>query len=105
MYGFLHSKEYRTTFSADLKKILARIPLVGKREDFWSFSRGGRDLADLHLHYEDAAPYPGVEVTGVEAGNFRVQKMKFVTKGDKSCIQYNASITVSNIPAEPMSMW
>ena len=36
---------------------------------------------------------------GAESQNFRVQKMRFVTKGDKSCIQYNASITISNIPA------
>ncbi|MCQ2086278.1 MAG: helicase, partial [archaeon] len=98
VYGFLHSKEYRTTFSADLKKILARIPLVDNEEDFWAFSRSGRELADLHLHYENVEPYPDVKVTGTESQNFNVQKMWFVKKGDKSSIQYNESITVSNIP-------
>ena len=100
VYGFLHSREYRTTFSADLKKILARIPLVAKKENFLAFSRCGRELAELHLYYEEAAQYSGVEVTGAESGNFRVQKMRFVTKGDKSCIQYNTSITLSGIPAK-----
>jgi len=63
MYGLLHSREYRATFSADLKKVLARIPLVEKKEDFAAFSRSGRELADLHLHYESAGSYPGVEIS------------------------------------------
>ncbi len=35
---------------------------------------------------------------GTESQDFRVQKMRFSAKGDKSCIQYNASITISHIP-------
>lgn len=98
VYGILHSKEYRTTFSNDLKKMLARIPLVEKKEDFFAFSEAGRKLADLHLHYEEVLPYPDVEVSGAEFENFRVTQMKFVKKGDKSRIIYNSSITLSNIP-------
>ena len=98
LYGILHSKEYRTTFSNDLKKMLARIPLVEKKEDFFAFSEAGRKLADLHLHYEEILPYPDVEISGAEFENFRVTQMKFVKKGDKSRIVYNSSITLSNIP-------
>lgn len=100
VYGILHSKDYRTKFAADLKKMLPRIPLVDKVEDFWTFSNAGRDLAKLHLNYEDQAPLSSVKVTGYEIGNFIVNKMKFKSKEDKSEIIYNDYIRISNIPAE-----
>src|SRR5690606_25685574 len=51
VYGFLHSPEYRTKFANDLKKMLPRLPLVERVEDFWAFSKAGRRLADLHIDY------------------------------------------------------
>ena len=54
VYGFLHSPDYRRAFSADLKKMLPRIPLVKSASDFRAFSRAGRKLAELHLNYEQA---------------------------------------------------
>lgn len=98
VYGLLHSPDYRNQFAADLKKMLPRIPLVEKPVDFWAFSKAGRELAELHLNYEDVEPYAGVEVAGTENNNFRVEKMKFIKKGDKTAIQYNPYITVKNIP-------
>ena len=98
VYGLLHSRDYLTQFAADLKKMLPRIPLVEKPADFWSFSKAGRELADLHLNYEDVDPCPGVVVTGADSGNFRVEKMKFITKGDKTAVQYNPYIKITNIP-------
>ena len=50
VYGILHSPDYRTTFANDLKKTLPRIPLVDSSDDFWAFSKAGRDLAELHLN-------------------------------------------------------
>ena len=100
VYGILHCEDYRTKFAADLKKMLPRIPLVDKTDDFWAFSNAGRDLAKLHLNYEDQAPLSSVKVSGEESGNFKVTKMKFKSKEDKSEIVYNDSIKVSNIPAE-----
>lgn len=100
VYGLLHSPDYRETFSADLKKMLPRLPLVEKPSDFWTFSKAGRALAGLHLNYEEQPPCPDVKVTGEEKDNFRVQKMRFVNKGDKSVIEYNPYIRLSNIPLE-----
>ena len=37
VYGILHSNDYRTKFAADLKLMLARIPLVDKVQDFQKF--------------------------------------------------------------------
>lgn len=98
VYGILHSPQYRETFAADLKKMLPRLPLVEEPRDFWKFSKAGRELADLHLNYERVPAYKGVTVTGDEGGNYRVEKMRFPKKGEKSSIIYNSRITISNIP-------
>lgn len=102
VYGFLHSPEYRKAFSADLKKMLPRIPLVEKPADFWSFCKAGRDLADLHLNYETIEPARQVVVNycAYEEISYRVEKMRFVSKGDKTAIQYNRGIVIENIPLE-----
>lgn len=114
IYGILHNTEYRTAFAADLKKMLPRIPLVDEARDFWSFSKAGRNLADLHLNYETQPAVQGVIVTygtipqdelekGLQSGelkdiNYLVEKMRFPSKGDKSRIIYNSQITIENIP-------
>ncbi len=56
VYGILHSPEYRTRFADDLKKSLPRIPIVERIEDFITFAKIGKQLADLHLNYEAVAP-------------------------------------------------
>lgn len=105
VYGILHSPDYRTAFEADLKKMLPRLPLVDKADDFWAFSKAGRELAHLHLNYETVEPYKGV-VPVFGAGNrvdYHVEKMRFGKNGketDKSTIYYNSQIRIDNIPLE-----
>ena len=61
VYGILHSPEYRTTFANDLKKTLPRLPLVEDVNDFWKFSKTGRQLAELHVNYEEVSRLgPGI---------------------------------------------
>ncbi|MFB7821731.1 DEAD/DEAH box helicase [Streptomyces hydrogenans] len=106
-YGLLHSVEYRERFSADLKKSLPRIPKV---REFRGFAEAGRNLAELHIGYEDVEPYRGIkeQVAGDVSATptselFRVTKMKIPkTKGqpDRSTIVYNHRVTLTNIPAE-----
>lgn len=60
VYGILHSPEYRERFAANLRKEPPRIPLT---RDFAAFAQAGRELARLHVGYEDARPWP-VTVTG-----------------------------------------
>lgn len=59
VYGVLHSPEYRQRFANNLAKELPRIPLA---RDFKTFMKAGRELADLHLHYETVDPWPVIEV-------------------------------------------
>ena len=102
VYGFLHNPDYRTEFAADLKKMLPRLPFVDDSTVFWKYVKAGRELADLHLHYEDHAHEAGVTVNINNAvyDNFQVTKMRFPSKGDKSTIIYNPYITITDIPAE-----
>ena len=94
VYGLLHSPEYRTRFENDLKKELPRIPFA---KDFWTFSKAGRKLAELHLNYETIEPWPVKEESH---GNYRVTKMRFPKKGIRHTIHYNDTCTLSEIPEE-----
>lgn len=110
VYGLLHSPEYRTEFATDLKKSLPRLPLVEKADDFWAFSKAGRELANLHLNYETIEPYKKCNIlyspftNKGDRINYHVEKMRFgkidSKKADKSIIHYNNAITIENIPAE-----
>lgn len=110
VYGILHAPDYRTTFAADLKKSLPRLPLVESADDFWAFSRAGRSLAELHLGYERVEPYAGCRTLYAPLTNrgdeisYLVDKMRFgkldSKTADKRIIHYNAGITIENIPLE-----
>ena len=62
--GLLHSPKYREAFAADLKKSLPRIPIVEDIDAFLDFSYAGKQLANLHLNYEEIPAYEGVTVIG-----------------------------------------
>jgi predicted helicase len=98
VYGYLHSPEYRESFTNDLKKMLPRLPLVEDVRDFWNFSKLGRELAELHINYETLPLYDGVTITGSETEFYAVEKMRFTKKDQKDTILFNSKITVSNIP-------
>jgi len=100
VYGILHSPDYRERFADNLSKELPRIPAVKKVVDFWAFSTAGRALADLHLNYETVEPYPlTIEAKGtLTDADYRVEKMKFAKKGDKTTVVYNHRITLKGIP-------
>ena len=112
IYGLLHSEEYRERYADNLSKQLPRIPRMKTYADFAAFSKAGRDLAALHLNYETVPIYTGItfsgslksltataqKIIGGKDEDFRVQKMKFAKKDDKTRIVYNGKITVENIP-------
>ncbi|MBE8951515.1 MAG: hypothetical protein SR1Q7_00015 [Quinella sp. 1Q7] len=98
VYGFLHLPSYRERFANELKKSLTRIILVADAEKFWQLSRAGRQLANIHLHYESQPP-ADVEVIGTEHGDFRVDKLRFA-KDDRTTLIYNRHIKIRNIPPQ-----
>ena len=103
IYGLLHSEEYKTKYADNLTKALPRIPCVKTIADFRAFEQAGRKLADLHLNYENKELYHvtfAKDISQLQADDYRVVKMKFASKADKSKIIYNGKITLENIPLE-----
>lgn len=116
VYGLLHSPTYREMFANDLKKMLPRLPLLDDVRDFWKFSKAGRELAELHINYENQPTPAGVIVIHnpltitetlkqlsadeIKYIDYKVEKMKFPKKDQKETIFYNSRITIDNIPAK-----
>lgn len=103
VYGLLNSKEYREKYDNDLKKDLARIPIVKNKEKYVEI---GKQLMDLHLNYEKVQVYDQVKIIYNGKHDYQVEKMKFAKRlnnegeifNDKSAIIFNDNITISNIP-------
>lgn len=105
VYGVLHSPQYRQTFAADLTKMLPRIPAPTSAEQFDQLVEIGQRLLDLHINYEDAAPYPLQEesksvLSKDDPELWRVGKMRWRSKSDRSAIVYNGHLTLAGIPNE-----
>jgi hypothetical protein len=95
VYALLHHPDYRERYAANLKRELPRIPFAPQ---FWPFAEAGRALAELHLNYESAKPYPLEWVTTPgKPLNFRVEKMRL--SKEKDALVVNDSLTLRGIPA------
>jgi len=109
IYGILHSPDYRERYADNLSKELPRIPRVRTAADFWHFSKAGRDMAALHLHYESVEKFP-LTIDAKQPltdADYRIEKMKFAKKkdpdtgksvNDRSIVIYNNKITLRGIP-------
>ena len=126
-YAVLHHPEYRTRYAANLRRELPRIPLIGSQASsltgqtgvppvgkraarrgrpssvtdgtsvFHTYAAIGKQLADLHVHYEQAAEHPLQRIENPEEKlNWRVEKMR-LTK-DKTALTYNGFLTLAGIP-------
>lgn len=104
IYGLLSSPEYQQKYANDLKKDLARIPVVANKEKYVEI---GKKLMDLHINYEKVLVYPDVKIIASDNPSYVVKKMKFGKKldletnrkvNDRSKIIFNSDITVENIP-------
>lgn len=126
IYGLLHSEDYRERYAENLTKQLPNIPRVQKYEDFMAFSTAGRELAELHINYEQLDMYQGIKFTTkltnlqladgqnwakskIEDDKFYVTKMKHPKRkneetgkneDDPTKIVYNSHITIEHIPEE-----
>lgn len=102
VYGALHNPDYRAKFAADLKKQLPRLPLPKNRREFEKIEKIGRELANLHLHYEEIDPWPLDEIVAGKI-DYRVEKMSWAKDGKtvrKDMLVVNPSLTLASIPKE-----
>ena len=104
VYGVLNSPDYQEKYANDLKKDLARIPILKNKEKFIEI---GKKLIDLHVHYENAKPYDDINIAVKGNTDYHVEKITFAKnrnletgklENDRSTIIFNNSITISNIP-------
>jgi predicted helicase len=97
VYGLLHHPGYRTKFADNLKRDLPRIPFA---PDFRAFAAAGKELARLHLDYEQLAPFPlkWAEAEGVPL-SYKVEDKMRLSK-DKTAVRVNPSLTLEGVPPE-----
>ena len=114
-YTVLHHPAYRTKYEINLKREFPRLPFY---EDFRQWAAWGRTLMELHLGYEQAAPFPldrhdRKEPAGKQADllpDERLRparlldekpKLKPKLKADKAAglIEIDATTTLHGIPA------
>ncbi len=94
VYALLHHPDYREKYAKNLKRELPRLPLAPK---FWNFAHAGEQLADLHLNYEQAEPYPLEEIENPKYPfSLEVEKMRL--SKDKTQLMYNNFLTLKGIP-------
>ncbi|GAA7713937.1 DEAD/DEAH box helicase family protein [Helicobacter pylori] len=97
IYAIFHHKGYLEKYKNSLAKEAPRIALS---EDFKELSMLGKELAELHLNYENGEMHTSVkhnllENAGME-GYYDVVQMKKDKKGDR--IHYNNHIAITKIP-------
>jgi len=90
----LHHPLYRERYAANLKRELPRIPFA---LDFRAFADIGKQLAEIHVNYEQQTEYPleRIEKAGAQL-DWRVERMKL--SKDKRSLIYNDFLTLSGIP-------
>ncbi len=97
IYAILHHKGYLKKYKNSLAKEAPRIALS---EDFKELSTLGKELAELHLNYENGEMHDSVKYTTLMSaeveGYYDVVQMKKDKKGDR--IIYNHHITITQIP-------
>ncbi len=97
IYAIFHHKGYLEKYKNSLAKEAPRIALS---EDFKELSILGKELAELHLNYENGEMHTSVKYTTLMnaevEGYYDVIQMKKDKKGDR--IIYNQNITITQIP-------
>ncbi|EDN69921.1 helicase domain protein [Beggiatoa sp. PS] len=94
VYALLHHPHYREKYAQNLKKELPRLPLTPQ---FWDFAQAGKQLANLHLNYEQAEPYPLEDIENPKYPfSLEVEKMRL--SKDKTQLIYNNFLTLKGIP-------
>ena len=105
IYGVLHSPDYRAAFAVDLIKNEPHVPTDLDADTTSSFVAAGRALSALHLGYESAEPWTGLQIAGIGSStDLNVEKMRLEVgdDGHDVTIRYNSSVTVNNIPARAL---
>ncbi|MCC5944147.1 MAG: hypothetical protein JJT94_04380 [Bernardetiaceae bacterium] len=95
VYGVLHNPAYRQKYEQNLKRDFPRIPLY---ENFWFWVEAGKKLMDLHLHYEEIAPF-ALERQESELKRGTINKPRLKADKDKGIIYLDQTTSLHGVPA------
>ena len=99
VYALLHHPQYRARYAENLKRDLPHIPLLHRVAAFQICARIGKQLMELHLHYEQASEYPLQEIENPAVPfSYRVEKMRLTP--DRAALVVNPSLTLAAIPPQ-----
>ena len=93
-YAVLHYPAYRQKYERNLQQQLPHIPFY---LNFQQWVQWGTQLADLHINYEEAAPY---ELTLTTNPSETPAKVKLKAYKQEGIIQLDEYTQLTNIPAE-----
>jgi len=97
IYALLHHAGYREKLGDSLKRELPRIPFA---PEFAPFVKAGRELARLHVDYEQLEPWP-LQYIEDRSQPFTYQVLdKMRLSKDKTSLTVNPSLTLAGIPPE-----
>jgi predicted helicase len=86
VYGLLHHPGYREKYENNLSKDFARIPMAPK---FNEFTKAGRNLAKLHLNYENGKKYNLGKPKNTKFGKLKKLSFGGKTINEKGESQYS----------------
>lgn len=101
VYAILHHPAYRERYAEQLKHELPRLPLLKRNEAFWAAVSLGRQLLDLHIHYERLDPYPLREIEDERfsyRANRRIERLRL--SPDRHTIQVSPGLTLADVPED-----
>jgi predicted helicase len=94
VYAVLHAPAYRSAYEINLKRDFPRIPFYA---DFEKYATAGKQLADLHIGYENIAPYPLQHVEKQMVQDF-VPKAKLKADRTNHCIEIDEITKLDGVP-------
>lgn len=111
LYGVMHAPDWRESYKHDLQRNLPRVPYA---PDFEAFRVAGRELMDLHIHYDNVPEYPvdclldgeldneGAADQADDSSAYRIEKLAW-GKGpnraqDRTVLEINPRCRLVDIP-------
>ncbi len=99
VYAVLHDPVYRETYALNLKREFPRIPFY---PDFARWSAWGQALMDMHIGYEDVAPWPveRVETPNPKRAEGTSPKPILKSLPDQGIVRIDEDTQITGIPPE-----
>jgi len=99
VYAVLHHPAYREKYALNLKREFPRIPFY---DGFWQWANWGKQLMDLHLHYESAKPF-GLrrgDVLSPTRGGATPPLPRLIARKETGIIEIDTQTTLRGVPSQ-----